>query len=249
MNNYDSRIAEIISVEHYNLNCTYGTLRLKHHIQQKYGLVLNHKLIRRYKKHLNLQTKVRKLKPIYIKLAKEKNLIKNKAPNLINNNFTSNKPFEKLSSDVSYINCNDGRLYLSAVKDLFNNEIISYSISTKNDINLIKSTLKSLPKASSSNSIIHTDQGSLYYSGHYIETVEKLGYKRSMSNKGRCWENSPIENWFSQIKEECLRNRKEKLTKAETVQEIKKYVQWYNTERIQKDLEYHSPSKYKSFFI
>jgi len=246
MNNFDEAIANIILVEHHHLKGRYGTLRLKHHIQQKYGLVLNHKLIRRYKQSLNLKVKVRKRKPPFLKQFIEKSPLK-KAPYLMEGNFKSTKPLEKLSTDVSYIPCTDGLLYLSAVKDLFNNEIIAYALSEKNDINLVIETFKSLPLASSHHSIINSDQGPLYYSGLYIEMVEKMGYQRSMSGKGLCWQNCPIENWFSQLKQECLRIEGP-LTKDKTKKIIKRYVKWYNTQRIQKNLAYTSPTKYKSVF-
>ena len=246
MNNYDSTIADIILVEHNKLYGVYGTIRLKHHIEQKYGLILNHKLIRRYKKELNIKTQVRKRRPLYIKRIKEKSHTYI-APYLMNENFKSTKPLEKLSTDVSYIQCTDGLLYLSAVKDLFNNEIISYSISTKNDINLLIETIDPLPSSDSNEAMINSDRGSLYYSGYYIEQLKKKGYKRSMSKTGSCWQNSPIENWFSQIKEECIRMGG-RTTKHNTIRKIKKYVQWYNTERIQKDLGYLSPIEYKTVF-
>lgn len=74
--------------------------------------------------------------------------------------------------------------------------------------------------------------------------MEKKGYRVSMSRKGACWENSPIENWFSQLKEEHLRNIGIK-NREETKQEIKKYIEWYNTQRIQKSLAYKPPILYK----
>lgn len=64
---------------------------------------------------------------------------------LMNEDFNSTKRLEKLSTDINYIQCTDGLLYLSAIKDLFNNEIIAYSISTKNNVRLLKDTMKSLP--------------------------------------------------------------------------------------------------------
>ena len=169
------------------------------------------------------------------------------APYIMNENFVAEKPLEKLSTDVSYIHCTDGLLYLSAIKDLFNNEIISYSVSENNDVELLKETLLDLPDAPHEQCMINSDQGSLYYSGYYIEFLESKGYLRSMSKRGRCWQNSPIENWFSQIKEECIRING-KYNKSETRKKIKKYVQWYNTERIQKDLGYISPIEFKIKF-
>lgn len=160
--------------------------------------------------------------------------------NKLNNNFTSKNKFDKISTDVSYINCTDGRLYLSAVKDLFNNEIISYFISNRNDMNLIIESLKRVPNH---NGIIHSDQGAVYLSPAYKKYMINKGYEISMSHKGHCWENCPIENWFSQLKEEHLRPIGLK-TKKETKIEIKKYIEWYNTQRIQKSLGYIAPAKY-----
>ena len=239
--------ATIISVEHKAMNCVYGTLRLKYHIYNKYGIVMNHKKIRRYKKVYHLQVIVRKRRPLYLKTAKEKNLT-NKVPNILDCNFTSEKPLEKLSSDVSYIKCTDGTLYLSAVKDIFNKEIIAYSTSSKNNEELIINSYSKLPNAPTSGSLLHTDQGSLYLAYEYVEYIKEKGYTRSMSQRGCCWQNSPIENWFSQLKEEWLRPRYP-FTKEEAKREIEKYVLWYHTERIQKCLGYLTPVQYKSLQI
>ena len=240
MNNYNCEHAEIILEEHYNTKKVYGTMRLKHHIQNKHGIVLNHKLIRRYKKHFNLITITRKKRPLFFREQQKRNYYL-AVPNQLNNNFTSTNKFDKLSTDVSYVNCTDGRLYLSAVKDLFNNEIISYYVSNTNDTSLIIESLKKVPLH---NGIIHSDQGSVYLNEPYKRYMKKKGYKVSMSRKGACWENSPIENWFSQLKEEHLRPIGLK-TMKETKLEIKKYIEWYNTRRIQKNLGYLPPVMYQ----
>ena len=247
INNFNLSLLIIISEEHNKKKKVYGTMRLKKHIESKHGLILNHKLIRRYKKAFNINVIVRKNQKLYIKYSKEKNL-HNKASYLFKCNFKTNQPNHKLSSDVSYINCTDGRLYLSAVKDLFNNEIISFSISKWNDIDLIKDSYRKISKAASNESMINTDQGSVYLAYSYLILMKDLGYKRSMSHRGRCWENCPIENWFSQLKEECLRPSG-KMNRKETIKVIKKYIQWYNTERIQKKLGYLSPINYKRNLI
>lgn len=147
-----------------------------------------------------------------------------------------------MSSDVSYIKCSDGTLYLSAVKDYFNNEIVSYSTSNNNDVNLILESYKNLNIKE--NATINTDQGAVYFAYEYVELAKNKKFIRSMSHRGHCWENCPIENWFMQLKHEwlCLF---EKLTRKEAKEKIKKYVQWYNTERIQKKLGYLSPVQYR----
>ena len=231
----------MISEEHNNVKGIYGTIRLKKHIENKLKLTLNHKLIRRYKHILGLETIKRTKKGLSVSRAKEKNLT-NKAQYLIECNFNSDKPLTKLSSDVSYIKCKDGTLYLSAIKDYFNTEIISFSTSNNNDVNLIKDSYKNFKPAE--NAIVNTDQGAVYFAYEYVELANKLGFTRSMSHRGNCWENCPIENWFMQLKHEWL-CQFDKLTKKEATEEIKKYVHLYNNERIQKRLGYLSPVQYR----
>ena len=239
-NNFNIGDAKLISEEHHRLKRKYGVERLTEEIKQQWGVKYNHKKVRRYLRIMGLYCIARVRKPKKHKKEEKKWNHMNMAPNLINNNFTSDTPRQKLSTDVSYIECTDGWLYLSAVKDLFNNQIIAHSMSNRNNIDLIISTLKKLPRGSG---LIHSDQGSIYYSSEYIETTQAKGYTRSMSRKGACWENSPIENWFSQLKQEHLYPLG-KITRKQARKEIKKYVQWYNTERIQKKLNWLSPINY-----
>lgn len=245
-NNFNEDHAKIISVEHNKTFKVYGTLRLKHHIASMKGILFNHKKISRYKKILGLETITRK-KHFLSNKQSSKQAKSYMAKNLLNCNFATKYPKKKLSTDVSFINCTDGRLYLSAVKDLYSKQIVSYNISEKNDTTLVLNTIKDIDLKGA---ILHSDQGPQYFSWEYRNLLKLKSCKRSMSNRGACWENSPIENWFSQLKEEQLR-RIGKKPKSETRKNIKKYVQWYNTERIQKDLGYLSPIQFlesNSFF-
>lgn len=231
----------MISEEHKNVKGIYGTIRLKHHIENKLGIILNHKLIRRYKHILGLETIKRTKKGLSVSRAKEKNLT-NKAQYLIECNFNSDVPNQKYSSDVSYIKCKDGTLYLSAIKDYFNKEIVSFSTSNNNDVKLIKASYGSLSPRK--DAIVNTDQGSVYFAYEYVELASNMGFTRSMSHRGHCWENCPIENWFMQLKHEWL-CQFHKLTRKQAKEEIEKYVHWYNNERIQKKLGYLSPVQYR----
>ena len=243
-NNYKQEIADVISEEHKNVKGIYGTIRLKKHIENKLKIILNHKLIRRYKHILGLKTVKRTKKGLSVSRAKEKNLT-NKAQYLIECNFKSDEPNKKFSSDVSYIKCIDGTLYLSAIKDYFNNEIVSLSTSNNNNINLIIDSYKDLKPQEES--IVNTDQGAVYFAYEYVELAENIGFTRSMSHRGHCWENCPIENWFMQLKHEWL-CQFNKMTKKQAKEEIEKYVLWYNNERIQKKLGYLSPVQYRLKF-
>lgn len=239
-NNFNIEDANIISEEHFRLERKYGVERLTQEIWQHLGIQFNHKKVRRYLRILGLSCVARTRKPKINRKEHKKGHHMNMAPNLLDNNFTSERPHQKLSTDVSYIECTDGWLHLSAVKDLFNNQIISYSISNRNNVDLV---IKSIRKIPYGHGIIHSDQGSQYFSNEYIKLLQKLGYTRSMSRKGACWENSPIENWFSQLKQEHLYPLG-KITRRQARKEIKKYIQWYNTGRIQKGLNWLSPSNF-----
>lgn len=240
-NNFNIEDAMIISEEHNRLERKYGVERLTQEIRQHLGIVFNHKKVRRYLRLLGLSCVARVRKPKMNKKGEKKGNHLQMAPNLLDNNFTSERPHHKLSTDVSYIECTDGWLHLSAVKDLFNNQIISYSMSNRNDVDLVIKSIEKIPKG---NGMIHSDQGSQYFSNRYIHLLAKKGYTRSMSRKGACWENSPIENWFSQLKQEHLYPLG-KITRKQARKEIKKYVQWYNTERIQASLNYATPTQFK----
>lgn len=236
-NNFNIEDAKLISEEHYRLERKYGVERLTQEIRQHLGVVFNHKKVRRYLRLLGLSCIARVRKPKMNKKSEKKGHHLQMAPNLLDNNFTSVRPHHKLSTDVSYIACTDGWLHLSAVKDLFNKQIISYSMSNRNDVDLVIKSIQRIPKG---NGMIHSDQGSQYFSLRYTNLLQNKGYVKSMSRKGACWENSPIENWFSQLKQEHLYPLG-KITRNQARKEIKKYVQWYNTERIQKDLKWLSP--------
>lgn len=236
-NNFNIEDANIISEEHFRVERTYGVERLTEEIKQHLGIVFNHKKVRRYLRILGLSCIVRVRRKNVNRKEQKKGLHVNMAPNLLDNNFASERPHHKLSTDVSYIECTDGWLYLSAVKDLFNNQIISYSMSNQNNVDLVIQSIKKIPNGQG---IIHSDQGSQYFSYEYIELLQQKGYSRSMSRKGACWENSPIENWFSQLKQEHLYPLG-KITRKQARKEIKKYIQWYNTGRIQKGLNWLSP--------
>jgi len=236
-NNFNIEDANTISEEHFRVERKYGVERLTEEIKQHLGIVFNHKKVRRYLRILGLSCVARVRRKNANRKEQKKGLHMNMAPNLLNNNFASERPHHKLSTDVSYIECTDGWLHLSAVKDLFNNQIISYSMSNKNNVDLVIKSIKKLPNGQG---IIHSDQGSQYFSNEYIVLLEQKGYSRSMSRKGACWENSPIENWFSQLKQEHLYPLG-KITRKQARKEIKKYIQWYNTGRIQKDLNWLSP--------
>ena len=218
------------------------------------SIKVNHKRVHRLMKKCGIHSRLRRRKypNNYYKEVKEA-LKKNRAPNLLNREFTADKPMMKLTTDVTYIPCRDQKfIYLSPLFDLFNHEIISYSVSTVNSEELIEHMLAAIPSEQLRNVLIHSDQGSLYWSNKWLRLCKRLGIIRSMSRRGNCWDNALSEHFFSAMKADLgltKRGYKNLLTAAAVNNLITDYIPWYNTGRIQKRLGYRSPVQFKEAFL
>lgn len=154
------------------------------------------------------------------------------AENLLKSNFTVNEPNKIFSTDVTYLILkNNQRFYFSVIKDLGSCEIVAYSLSDKNNIDLIQNTLNQLKINSLNNCIIHSDRGALYTSFQYIQKLKQLGIKRSMSEAAKPTQNAPIESFFGHFKDEV--DYKKCKNFEELKDKIDKYVYYYNTSRYQ----------------
>lgn len=170
------------------------------------------------------------------------------ADNLLNREFKVSGLNEVWLSDVTefkIINSNK-KLYLSAMMDLFNSEIIAYSLSERPNVKFTNETLSiaiaKLPKEH--NLIIHTDQGFHYQHRSWVETLEKNNITQSMSRRGNCLDNSPMENFFGILKQEMYYG--ERFESIEELKEaIERYIDWYNNTRIKVKLNAVSPVEYR----
>lgn len=162
--------------------------------------------------------------------------------NLLARNFVSSQPKQKLATDITYINTTDGFIYLSVVQDLFNNEIITYKISAKNDMDLVLSTIQDLPLMPGA--ILHSDQGFQYTHKKYKEELEVRLLKGSHSRKGNCLDNACVESFFSQLKTECFWEKRQ-VSKDEASSLIQNHITFYNEKRLQKKLGQLSPVEYR----
>ncbi|MBA4493924.1 IS3 family transposase [Paenactinomyces guangxiensis] len=148
-------------------------------------------------------------------------------------------------TDVTYLPIHGGFVYLSAIQDLYNNEIIAYHVSKRNDLSLVMKTLeKACENREVVKTLIHSDQGFQYTSRQYSKKLEQLGMVGSHSRKGNCLDNACIESFFSHLKSEML-----SLQCPETLDElhraIDQYITFYNHERSQKRLGDRSPVEYR----
>ena len=181
-------------------------------IMQKYGLlsVIRRKKYRNYGEYLH------------------------RYPNLLNRNFSAERPNQKWVTDISYIHTKQGVLYLSVIRDLYDNSIVAYKTGTEQNVNLVLSTIKEAKKKEkvTTELQLHSDQGFQYTSQAYYRLTQSYGIIPSMSRRGNPYDNALAENFFSILKTECIYR-----TKLQTYEEarllIGEYIHFYNNERIQ----------------
>jgi transposase InsO family protein len=154
--------------------------------------------------------------------------------NLLNRDFNASRPNEKWVTDISYIKTPQGFLYLSVIRDLFDNSIVDYQIGTEQSINLVLRTIHAAraKEAVAAELQLHSDQGFQYTSHAYFALSREYGITLSMSRRGNPYDNAPAENFFSILKTECLRRHKPQSI-AHAKQLIDNFIYFYNNERIQ----------------
>ena len=155
-------------------------------------------------------------------------------PNLLNRDFKAERPNQKWVTDISYIKTNQGTLYLSIIRDLFDNSIVAYKTGTEQNINLVLSTIRDAKKREkvTAELQLHSDQGFQYTSRQYFKLTKSYNITPSMSRKGNPYDNALAENFFSILKTECIYRVKLK-TYDEARLIIDEYIHFYNNERIQ----------------
>jgi transposase InsO family protein len=169
------------------------------------------------------------------------------ANNLLDRDFYAATPFEKLTTDVTEFKVCDEKVYLSPVMDLFNREIISYSISLSPNLLQIHEMLNGLfdKLPADSRPIFHSDQGWQYQHAEYQRLLKEHNIIQSMSRKGNCMDNGAMENFFGRLKVEMFYGERFESVNA-FIDELKKYIHYYNNERISLKLKGMSPVQYRT---
>ena len=157
-----------------------------------------------------------------------------KYPNLLNRDFTATRPNQKWVTDISYIHTGQGVLYLSVIRDLFDNSIVAYKTSTTQNVQLVLETIKAAKRKEkvTTELQLHSDQGFQYTSQAYFKLTQSYRITPSMSRRGNPYDNALAENFFSILKTECIYRVKLK-TYEEARLLISQYIHFYNNERIQ----------------
>lgn len=208
--------------------------------------VINHKKIARIKREYGLVTKIRKSNPY-------KNLQKateehSQLPNLLNRNFVTPLSNRIYSTDMTYLFYGRSeKAYLSATKDLGDNVIVSHNVMKSptigNFVNEFRSLLTELPLATRKQLIVHSDQGYQYTHPEFRNLLKETGVQQSMSRRGNCLDNAPIESFFGHFKD--LIDLKGCKTFEEVSAEVERAIKYYNNERPQKVLNKKPPAEYR----
>jgi transposase InsO family protein len=210
---------------------TYGYRRIELWLRQKRGLVINHKSVLRLMNRLGIHSLVRRRK-LFLKMGQLP--IYHRYENVLNRNFQAHRPNQKWVTDVTYVATQQGWVYLSTIKDLFDGYIIAYLLSPSNSVSLVTRTLQlAFQKEKVTDGLIlHSDQGHQYTSHAYHVLTQQYNIIPSMSRRANCWDNAPMENFFSHLKAEALY-----LIKLPSFEEVKQvideYIHFYNYDRIQ----------------
>jgi|SRR5208283_1383088 len=170
--------------------------------------------------------------------------------NLIDQQFKVSRPNTAWLSDITYISTEEGWLYLAAHKDLFNGEIVGYAMGERITKNLVsQSLLRAVAvKRPAKGLIHHSDRGIQYCAYDYQKVLDQFGMTASMSRKGNCYDNAPMESFWGTLKQELIHHRRYR-TRQEAIQEITEYIEiFYNRQRRQARLGYLSPVAYEQKF-
>jgi len=237
---YKTEKEEIIRIYHFHKG-RYGYRRITSQMRNL-GYKINHKTVQRLMDILDLKCKVRKVR--YRSYRGEVGKI---APNVLERDFKANSPNQKWATDVTQINIKDEKIYLSPILDMFNGEIIAYSISKSPNMQMINEMLdRAFNKVQDTKGLIfHSDQGWQYQHYGYRKTLQEHGIIQSMSRKGNCLDNAMIENFFGIMKTELLYAQKFE-TVEEFITSLEEYIDYYNNERIKNKLKGKSPVQYRA---
>lgn len=206
---------------------TYGYRRV-HIWLERQGIYRNPKTVLRIMQKYNLLSVVRRKRFHYC------SQYLHRYPNALNREFTADRPNQKWVTDISYIKTNQGFLYLSIIRDLYDNSIVAYKTAKDQSIKLVLDTIKAAKRKEkvTGELQLHSDQGFQYTSHAYFNLTQSYGIKQSMSRRGNPYDNALAENFFSILKTECIHRVKLK-TYEHARQLIGEYIDYYNNYRIQ----------------
>lgn len=237
----ESFLKEIIRI-HKASRGTYGGRKITHEINRGSEKPVNHKRIERIMRENGIRSKSHR------KYKATTNSGHNLpvAENILDRDFTADRPGQKMVSDITYIPTDEGWLYLAGVMDLCGDKIVGISMDGRMTKELVISALKDAISHTKTTAgcILHSDRGSQYCSQEYQKLAKDHGFISSMSRRGNCWDNAPMESFWGKLKQEWL-NGQHFQTREEAKSAVFEYI-WifYNRKRIHEANGYLTPEEY-----
>jgi len=220
----------------------FGSIKVTRMINKESKNPINHKRVERIMSENGIKSRVAKK----FKATTNSNHKLPVAENILNRDFTVDKPNEKMVSDITYLWTDEGWLYIASIMDLCGQKIVGLSMSERMTKELVINALNNgyqrmgRPRGV----ILHSDRGSQYCSNDYQLLIKKYGFTCSMSRKGNCWDNAPMESFWGKLKCEWLYGNHFK-TRKEARAAVFEYVEiFYNRQRIHASNGYITPEEY-----
>ncbi|WP_425427882.1 IS3 family transposase, partial [Alkalicoccus saliphilus] len=230
----DEALKHIILKAFCHKNRKKGARQIKMTLAGLFKMTYNLKRIRRIMKKYNIICPFRKANPYrrLMKATQEHSVV----PNLLERQFNQGRPGKVLLTDITYLTYGkNSRAYLSVILDGSSGEALAYQVSDRMTIELATDTLKKLKKnkrfKKQEDSLLHSDQGVHYTHPQFQKMVKQFGLRQSMSRRGNCWDNAPIESFFGHLKDET--SLPSCLTLQDLHKEMKQYMTYYNHHRYQ----------------
>ena len=237
----EALLKEIIQI-HEASHGTYGSRKITREINRKSEKPVNHKRVERIMRENGIRSKSHK------KYKATTNSRHNLpvAENILDRDFTADRPGQKMVSDITYIPTDEGWLYLAGVMDLCGDKIVGVSMGGRMTKELVIAALRDAIRHTKTTEgcILHSDRGSQYCSLDYQALAREHGFVSSMSRKGNCWDNAPMESFWGKLKQEWL-NEQHFHTREEAMSAVFEYI-WvfYNRKRIHEANGYLTPEEY-----
>jgi putative transposase len=241
----EGRLEVEIKAAHKRTRETYGPERLQHELKDR-GVSIGICRIRRIRKKLGIRCKQKRK----FKATTDSKHALPVAENLLNQRFEATRPNEVWLSDITYIPTEEGWLYLAGHKDLCTREIVGYAMGNRITKNLVSQSLfKAVAaKRPGPGLIHHSDRGVQYCAHEYRRLMDQFKMRVSMSKKGDCYDNAPMESFWGTLKNELVHHRRYQ-TREQAIREITEHIEvFYNRQRRQERLGYLSPAVYERKF-
>jgi len=220
----------------------YGPERLQHDLAE-HGIRLGICRIKRIRRKLGICCKQKRK----FKATTDSKHASPVAENILGQQFKVSEPSKVWTSDITYVPTDEGWLYVAGHKDLFSGNIVGYAMGERLTRNLVSQSLfrAIVAKRPSEGLIHHSDRGSQYCACEYRDILDRFGLKASMSRKGNCYDNAPMESFWGTLKQELVHHRRYR-TRQEAIRDITEYIEiFYNRQRLQARLGFLSPVVYE----